>query len=143
MIHFSPSGAYNETRWIPFPEEQEEAQQRAMQNGISAKGGPYGKIAELSINGQVAEGAREGAPRAWTRELREWAGARGEVVEADIVGEEGGEGESLGFELGGHGEWDWARGRLVLFIGEYSWIGRVLARDKLTTGSSRRCLINP
>ena len=84
MLHFSPTGAFNETRWIPFPKEP--TGQLAVEL----------KIKDLPLDEFVPDEVLKQAAPQYTLEL-----ASGRGTEEDRA-------------------WDWARGRLILFVGECS-----------------------
>jgi hypothetical protein len=82
MMHFSPTGAYNETRWNPFPRE------------------PTGEMAvelkmkDLPLDELVPDDVLALAAPQYTLELASGRGTEGDTA------------------------WDWARGRLILFVGK-------------------------
>ncbi|KAI9632418.1 uncharacterized protein MKK02DRAFT_40720 [Dioszegia hungarica] len=128
MVHYSASGAYNETRWVPFPEQNEEAQMAMAAKGGNAADWKYGRISGLPLTDEIPEEAWDIAPRDWTMQLRKWGLENQALLEAEaeaakaagagtgaVEGVEGGTAEVALMELGT--EWDWARGKLVVFIG--------------------------
>jgi hypothetical protein len=141
MVHYSATGAYNETRWVPFPEQNEEAQMALALRGGNAADWKYGRISALPLTDEIPEEAWDIAPRDWTMQLRKWGLENRALLEAEAEaakaaggdagvaeGVEGGIAEAALMELGT--EWDWARGKLVVFIGRSFLTTRMI--EKLT-----------
>lgn len=105
-MHFSSEGNFNETRWVPFPEPIEERQQSLALNAGDEEGWKFGKIDKLPLGDMVPEEAWAGAPVDWTLQLRTWT-----LEHIHRVG------DTSPYQQPGP-EWDWAKGRVVLFIGE-------------------------